>query len=136
MVSSFLTQIDKKYAPLLDEQGKKYIHFAVDGAKRMRQIILDLLDYSRAGQLTNEREEIDLNRLMNEIKILLRKKIEEKSCHYLQPLPTIKAAKAPMRQVFQNLVTNALIYSRAGEIPQIKITATDKKIILGVCSFR
>ena len=78
MVTSFLTQLDKKYGTLLDEKGKKYIDFAVDGAKRMRQIILDLLDYSRAGRTMHDMENIDLNELIRGIKILFRKEIEEK----------------------------------------------------------
>src|SRR5690606_3460789 len=47
MVTSFLTLLEKKYNDLLDERGRRYIDFAVDGARRMRQIILDLLEYSR-----------------------------------------------------------------------------------------
>ena len=55
MVTSFLTQLHKKYGNILDEKGKKYIDFAVDGAKRMRQIILYLLEYSRAGRTMETR---------------------------------------------------------------------------------
>ncbi|MEO6638798.1 MAG: PAS domain S-box protein [Ginsengibacter sp.] len=43
MVTGFLTQLEKKYGDVIDDTGKKYIDFAVDGARRMRQIILDLL---------------------------------------------------------------------------------------------
>lgn len=50
MVTNFLTQLEKKYDTLLDEKGKKYIFFAVDGAKRMKNIILDILEFSKAGK--------------------------------------------------------------------------------------
>src|SRR5690606_19018546 len=47
MISSFLGLIERKYQDNLDDKGRQYIHFAVDGARRMRDIILDLLDFSR-----------------------------------------------------------------------------------------
>jgi len=49
MVTSFLTQLEKKYGNVIDDKAKQYIAFAVDGAKRMRQIILDLLEFSRVS---------------------------------------------------------------------------------------
>jgi light-regulated signal transduction histidine kinase (bacteriophytochrome) len=51
MITNFLSQIEHKYEAVLDERGKQYIWYAVDGAKRMRQIILDLLDFSRIGRI-------------------------------------------------------------------------------------
>jgi PAS domain S-box-containing protein len=123
MVTSFLTQLDKKYGTLLDEKGKKYIDFAVDGAKRMRQIILDLLDYSRAGRAMDDMENIDLNELIRGIKILFRKEIEEKNAVILSnELPLLTGYSAPLRQVFQNLIGNALKYCRRDTPVHIKIS--------------
>ena len=65
-------------ATVIDDKGKKYIGFAVDGAKRMRHIILDLLEFSRVGRMEDDKEMVDLNELIDEIKMLFRKKIEEK----------------------------------------------------------
>jgi len=48
-VTSFLGLLSHKYDDVLDAKGKQYVNFAVEGAKRMRQIILDLLDFSRAA---------------------------------------------------------------------------------------
>ncbi|MEP6677001.1 MAG: PAS domain S-box protein, partial [Ferruginibacter sp.] len=113
MVTSFLTQIEKKYGNSIDEKGRQYIHFAVDGAKRMRQIILDLLEFSRVGQTEDKQEEVDLNELMDEILSLLRKKIEEKKAVIKTgKLPILKTFRSPMRQVFQNLVNNSLTYHK------------------------
>ena len=78
MVTSFLTLLEKKYGDRIDDNGKKYIAFAVDGAKRMRQIILDLLEFSRVGKTEDKLEDVDLNELLNEIQILFRKQIDEK----------------------------------------------------------
>jgi light-regulated signal transduction histidine kinase (bacteriophytochrome) len=117
MISSFLTLLEKKYQDVIDDNGKMYIGFAVDGAKRMRQIILDLLKYSRAGRTEEEKEELDLSELIDEIKLLLGKTIEEKQAVFIiDQLPTIHAYKASMLQVFQNLINNALKYTN-NDIP-------------------
>jgi signal transduction histidine kinase len=78
MISSFLSQIEKKYGEILDEKGKKYIFFAVDGAKRMRQIILDLLEFSRVGRQELDVEEVNIRLIIDEILDLYKKQIEEK----------------------------------------------------------
>jgi len=126
MVTSFLTQLEKKYHPLLDDQGKQYIHFAVDGAKRMRQIILDLLEFSRAGKAVTQLEHTDLNDLLNEITALHQQVINDKQAEIkIQKLPVVYSAKAPLRQVFTNLLNNALKYHRPGIAPRVEIGVID-----------
>ncbi len=126
MITSFLTQLDNKYYAVLDEKAKKYIYFAVDGAKRMRQIILDLLEYSRVGRIENALEDIDLGEIVHEIEILLQKKIKEKNAEIsVDSLPVIHSYRAPIRQVFQNLVGNALKYSKQGVDTKIHIAVDE-----------
>lgn len=126
MVTSFLTQIEKKYENVLDEKGKKYIFFAVDGAKRMRQIILDLLEFSRIGKNEAKHEEVDLNTIIGEIKLLYRNQIEEKKAQiYYEELPIIKNHAAPIKQVFQNLIGNSLKYSKPNQPPIIRISYSE-----------
>lgn len=126
MVSSFLTQLDKKYSDQLDEKANQYIHFAVDGAQRMRQIILDLLDYSRLNQDKNIREKVDLNKAISEVISLERSHIEEKEAQVnAQDLPTVMANPAAIKQVFKNLLNNALKYQKQGTKPEIEIGAEE-----------
>src|ERR1019366_3264547 len=128
MITSFLTQLEKKYGDSIDAKGKKYIAFAVDGAVRMRQIILDLLEFSRVGRMEDKLEAVDLNEVMEEIQILFRKTIMDKSASvHKDHLPVIKAYKSPLRQVFQNLIDNSLKYSKAAIPSQIRITAEELK---------
>jgi len=128
MVTSFLTQLQKKYATVIDDKGKQYIEFAVDGAKRMRQIILDLLEFSRVGRTEDMQENIDLNELVEEIQILFRKQVLEKKAIIISnPLPIIPGYRSPMRQVFQNLISNALKYTKKEQATRINITCTALK---------
>ncbi|MGM0932966.1 MAG: PAS domain S-box protein [Bacteroidota bacterium] len=122
MVTSFLTQLEKKYSEQLDEKAHTYIHFAVDGAKRMRSIILDLLEFSRVGRSEDKQELIDVNEIISEVKLLCRKEIEDSDAFITtEGLPEIVAPKSPIRQVFQNLISNAIKYRKATMPPKIEI---------------
>lgn len=128
MVTSFLTLLEKKYGDVIDDKGKKYIFFAVDGAKRMRQIILDLLDFSRAGRTEDNLEEVDFNKLINDILPLYRRQVEKTHARIVVgDLPTLQTYRAPLRQVFQNLISNSLIYHKAGVAPLIQIDCKETK---------
>jgi PAS domain S-box-containing protein len=126
MVTSYLTQIEKKYGDIIDEKGKKYIYFAVDGARRMRHIILDLLEFSRVGTTDENTENIDLNELVLQIQVLFKQQIgDKKAMVIVDKLPYIFGHEVPIRQVFQNLVGNALKYARADTPGRIHIAANE-----------
>ncbi len=128
MITSFLAQIERKYEDLLDEKGKQYIHFATDGAKRMRQIIQDLLEYSRVGRVDMKREKVDINEIIKSVTILQRKVIEEKNAEVKwDSLPIVKANKGAMQQLFQNLIQNALNYQKEEVKPKIKVWAEEEE---------
>ena len=114
MITSFLTQLEKKYNDKLDEKGKKYIFFAVDGAKRMKNIILDILEFSRVGKYKDKKEAVDLNSILLEVESFY--KIEFPNAIIISDnLPTLHCYKSPLIQVFQNLIGNALKYSKENE---------------------
>lgn len=128
MVTSFLSLIERKYADIIDENGKKYIHFAVDGAMRMRQIILDLLEFSRVGRTGDKEENVNLNELISEIELLLGEKIKEnKATITVSKLPDVYACKVPFRQIFQNLIGNALKYSKPDVPTAIDISVEESR---------
>jgi PAS domain S-box-containing protein len=127
MVTGFLALIEKKYANEIDATGKSYINYAVDGAKRMHQVIQDLLEYARIGKTLYNKETIDINSLITETELLLQQRIADKNAiiEVGAKLPAIQGYRAPIRQVFLNLIGNALTYSRDGKQPHVKIDAVD-----------
>ena len=127
MVTSFLTLLEKKYNNVLDSKGKQYIYFAVDGANRMRNIILDILEYSRIGKVKEINEQIELNELVEEICTMNSKKITETNAKInYSSLPTITGFKTPITQIFHNLIGNALKYQKPNENAVIKIKAVEE----------
>ncbi|WP_187177389.1 ATP-binding protein [Algoriphagus sp. AK58] len=126
MISSFMDLLQKKYGNSLDEKAQQYIHFATDGAKRLTQMINDLLEYSKAGFDLNQLEEIDVEEIIKEV-INLKSDIirtTEAQIHY-SDLPVIKGLKVPMRILFQNLIGNSLKYIEPGQKPKIWIDAVE-----------
>lgn len=122
MITGFLTQLDKKYKDQLDDKARQYIHFAVDGAVRMRTIILDLLEYSKIGRKEYELDWVNMNELVQEV---AQKNIwlEEGVQIECNDLPVIYGAKLPLYQVMQNLISNAVKYRKKDEEPRVTITA-------------
>ncbi len=119
MVTSFLTQLEKKYGDSLDDNAKKYIHFAVDGAKRMREVILNLLDFSQVGKHKDDIEPISLERVIQETLNLQARLIEERRAQItFDDLPVVNSYYSPLLQIFQNLIGNAMKYAK-NDVPAI-----------------
>jgi len=126
MISSFMDQLKRKYQHKLDDKALQYIHFATDGAKRMKQIILDLLEYSRSGKLDESAEDIDMNEVLEEYSLLRRKMIADKSAILnVKPLPVLRAYKAPLTQTLHCLLDNAIKYTKENQHPVIDISAEE-----------
>lgn len=124
MISGFLTQLNKKYGPELDEKAQTYIHYAVDGAGRMRKIIQELLQYSRLGRQQEAMETIQIGEILEGVEALYGPLIKETGAEIRKPanLPTLISYRVLLFQVFQNLIDNALKYRQAGVPPLIEIS--------------
>lgn len=126
MVTRFLSEIERKYEEKLDKKGKEYIHFAVDGAQRMRILILDLLEYSKVGKFDQKIEEINMNILLEEIAHYNEISLKENDATLIwNKLPIISNRKTPIQIVFQNLIGNAIKYHEPGKPTKIEISHTD-----------
>lgn len=123
VITSFLQLLDKKCGNQLDEKGKEYISYAVDGSMRMRQLIRDLLNYSRLDAGRAIRTKVDLNVVLSEVvNNLSTSLIENKAVLEISELPAIKANKAQMVQLFQNLISNSIKYRKKDLQPKITLT--------------
>ncbi|MFN2260754.1 MAG: PAS domain S-box protein [Psychroflexus sp.] len=122
MVTSFLSRLEEKYESELDEKAKQYIFFAVDGAKRMRQIILDLLEFSRVGRNLGKIKRIDVNAVLKDVEVLLKEKLEAtKTQITTENLPDIFCSEMEIKQILLNLIDNAVKYRKENQKPVIHI---------------
>ena len=127
MVSSFLQLLQKKYRDSLDDNARRYITFALDGAERMQVRVQGLLKLSKAGS-GGKKEQLSMAAVVQDVLQDLSVSIAEKKAtiSILSPLPEIYSDKDQMQLVLMNLVGNALKYT--GERPPgIEIACEDLK---------
>ncbi len=122
LISNFTQLLEKKYAEKLDERAKKYIFYAVDGAKRMQILINDLLNYSRINTSEKIHEKVDMNKIVEQVKQNMSTTINENNAKIeYADLPLINAEPTQMYQIMQNLLSNALKF-RGKDSPVIRIS--------------
>ena len=126
MITSFLQLFKKKYEEQIDETAEQYIHYAMDGADRMKKLIMDLLEYSRVGSNKDDLTEIDTNALLQEVVNVFMGRIEEMNVAVeIDPLPMVRGNRTQLFQLFQNLIGNALKY-HSGQSPRIQIEGKEE----------
>lgn len=126
MISSFLGLLEKRYADRLDDKAKTYIHYATDGADRMKAIINDLLDYAQSGARLGKKERVDTAAAVEEMKLLFKRSVEEKNAEIIaEELPVVSGHASVIRRVLQNLISNALKYSHENRSPVIRVTSRE-----------
>jgi len=124
MVTSFLQLLQKRYKGQLDDDADKFINYAVDGSERMRQLINDLLTFSRVGKNVNQFQLIDCRAVLDRVLLNLKMVIEDAGAEvtYDSP-PTVLADEIQLVQLFQNLTGNAIKF-RGKEPPKVHISIT------------
>ncbi|WP_064741921.1 sensor histidine kinase [Hamadaea tsunoensis] len=121
-VASFCELLENRYGDLLDERGKQYVAFAVDGATRMQVLINDLLAFSRVGRMSNGHNDVDLNRVLHSARNNLGAAIEDADAEIdADDLPTVKGDMVLLTTVLQNLIGNAVKFRQADVPPRIEI---------------
>src|SRR5690606_22646477 len=101
----------------------QYINRIISSSRRMSGLINDLLDYSRLS-VNDFFQKVDLNRIIEDILQDMELVIQEKKARIdIQQLPVIEAIPGQMRQLFQNLISNSLKFTRPEAIPHISVTA-------------
>ena len=123
MVSSFTQLLERRYKDQLDDDADDYIGFIVEGAMRMKDLIDDLLIYSRLKTENRPFEVVIMKVALDDVLINLRAHIKEENAKITYDnLPTIDCDPIQMHQLLQNLITNAIKF-HGEEPPQIHISA-------------
>jgi PAS domain S-box-containing protein len=123
----FLTLLEKRYKDKLDEKANEFIKYTIDSAKRMQELIKDLLEYSRVGtKKSKEFKPTDCSLILNKVISNLQAAIEESRAKVTNTiLPTVMADVTQLSSLFQNLIGNAIKF-RGAEAPRVHISAKRK----------
>jgi signal transduction histidine kinase len=128
MVKSFMSLFNKKFGGNLDGKALSYINFAIDGANRMELMINDLLEYYNVtASIKDESSTVDLNEILSKTLNLLQLQIDETKAEITyDSLPEVMGSETGWKQIFQNLISNAIKYVPTDRHPKILIDATLK----------
>lgn len=123
MIASYVALLEERYRGQLDERADRYIHYAVDGAKRMQQLIDDVLKFSRVSSRGRELQPVELESVARDVLTDLSVAIDERAAKVdVGPLPAVVGDASQLRQLFQNLIGNALKF--AGDAaPHVQVEA-------------
>lgn len=125
MVTNYLSLLDRRYHDKLDARAQEYIGYALDGGERMRQLINDLLEYSRVDAVSKEFAPVDMKAVVSKSLAILEESVKENDAEILvEPCPTIVADESQMIHLMQNLIGNAIKF-RGPERPKILISASE-----------
>ncbi|MCB8911618.1 sensor histidine kinase [Rhodococcus rhodochrous] len=122
-VASFCQLLEKRYGDVLDDRGRQYVEYAVDGAKRMQVLISDLLAFSRVGRVHDAYVRVDLGRPLEKALFNLSASVEESQARIERPddLPELTGDPTLLTMLWQNLVGNAIKFRHPDRTPVIRI---------------
>jgi light-regulated signal transduction histidine kinase (bacteriophytochrome) len=123
-IEAFGDRLVKKYASILPDDGKMFVDRMQNAAERMRRLINDLLSYSRVTTNAKPFQWISLNDLLVEVQSDLQIRIEENAATIeVGALPSLECDPTQMRQLVQNLMSNALKFRKADVSPIIRLNS-------------
>jgi signal transduction histidine kinase len=126
MVSNYTQLLQHDYGDKLDENGREYIRFAVEGVLRMRDMINYLLNYAKVSKGEIRFAEVDMMQVMHDVQANLKQQIKEKNAELVyENLPRVSGDKVQMMQLMQNLVSNAIKFT--DKKPRVDISAAKQE---------
>lgn len=134
-IQTFISRFMESDLENLSDSGKDSLKRIIAAAERMRNLIDDLLQFSRSNKVEKNFELTNLNDLLENTKVELSPTIDEKNAVITSDkLPELRVIPFQIQQLFTNLISNSLKYSRQDVIPEIsitasKVTAAEEKLI-------
>jgi signal transduction histidine kinase/ligand-binding sensor domain-containing protein len=122
MVASYVSLLSRRYQGKLDPQADEFIAFAVEGSRRMQQLINDLLSYSRITTKGKPFQSVDVEALLERVVQIMQITIRERRARITHdPLPRVTGDPIQIEQLLQNLISNGIKYCKADN-PAIHIS--------------
>jgi len=129
MISSYLQLLDRSLGDQLDSEKRDYFNFAIEGAKRIDQMLVALLEYSRMGRMGEPPSWTDSRTLLDAALQFLQPAIVEAQArlYIMGDWPQILASHDEIQRLIQNLIGNAIKYRVAGRTPEITVCSETVK---------
>ena len=126
MIGSYTQLLERRYGDKLDRDAHEFMDFIVDGATRMKQLIEDLLAYSRVGTRGKEPQPVHAQTVLDKVRVNLRAAVEQSGATITHDrLPDVNADDTQLAQLLQNLIANAIKFRKKDEAPRIHVGAED-----------
>lgn len=135
-VVAYSQLLERRYADCFDSDGKEYLNFVIGGARRMGDLVRDLLSYSRVSESGRKYTAIDLAALARDVVESLQALIEQNGAEVMideASLPTVQGDRMQLMEVLQNIVINAIRFRKATIPPAIRISARSDAKNIAVC---
>lgn len=127
-ITGFVDLFTKRAGQGLDEQGRHYLEVITDSAGKMGNLIDDLLAFSRAGRIEMKSQPIDFNAVVSEVIRDFSMEAQGRDVEWrIQSLPAVMGDAALLRQVWVNLISNALKFTRQRKRAIIEIGSRDEE---------
>lgn len=122
MVVSYLQLIEKRYSQKFDADGMEFLAFAIDGATRMKELISDLVEYSRIETLGKPFKKINANEVLQRVIENLEVSIKESAVTVTSDtLPEVWSDEVQFGELLQNLIANAIKFGTRAQIKNLHI---------------
>ena len=135
MVTSYLGLLKNKFGAQLNVKANTYIDIAIDGGAKLHIMFNSLLDLSQIGKKDEQKKQVNLNVVLEEVFMNISKKIKEYNAqiNIITPLPVLPVYEKSVTLLLENLIRNAIKFSKKDETPIVEISATEKKSVWEFC---
>ncbi len=129
MISNFSQLLERKYKTQLGEEAGEFFQYIDEGVNRINTLLEDLLKYTTIGNANVELSQVHLKDVIDISLMHLKLKIEETNTHIeIGRMPIVYSNQALLIQLVQNLINNAIKFSKTDVKPRIKITSSEDEI--------